>query len=213
MCQSNFDICVVLIHRVYIEAGIDLHDGEVGRQLGRVDFPEAVLVVEAVRRQEFVGGAQVETPHAACPRPVDEGVQQALRGATGSAAVAGGDEHLAQRAFAIADVQEADRADHHAAVQRHPELALALLVKAGNIQQVGLVGELDRDPEFQLLDRQDDGDDAVTVARVERRDQMNPRTGRPASRWIQFFGEYAVRPSVTCRVKAWRDTGERFGAE
>jgi hypothetical protein len=39
-----------------------------------------------------------------------------------------------------------------------------------------------------------------------------PRTGKLSSRWIQLRGEYAVRASVTCKVNAWRDTGERFGA-
>jgi hypothetical protein len=45
-----------------------------------------------------------------------------------------------------------------------------------------------------------------------QQDQTNPRTGKLSSRWIQLRGEYAVRASVTCRVNAWRDTLERFGA-
>ena len=60
-------------------------------------------------------------------------------------------EHLAKCALTIAYIKQRDRAHNFPITDGYPKVACASLIKAGNIQQIRLVGQRDRNAKFLSL--------------------------------------------------------------
>ena len=101
-------------------------------------------------------------------RACEKRIEQTLGDTVLRTAIGSADEHLAQRDLAFADINQGHRADDSSAVQRHPEVAQALLIEARNIPKIGLRFERNRNPELKLLYRQNDIDHALGVGRRKR---------------------------------------------
>ena len=94
-----------------IKNSVDLHHREGRRQVRFVNPHKAVLFIEPVRGQKFVGGAQKYIRYAFLLDPSHHGFQQALGSSVFAAAKLRLDEHFAQRNLLVADIQQPDRTD------------------------------------------------------------------------------------------------------
>src|SRR5215467_10305269 len=82
---------------VAIEPGVHGRDRKSCRQFHARDLAKAVFFVEAVSREELRGRSQIDLAHRMVAAPVHERAQQQACDGMRSAAVFGGNEHLAQR--------------------------------------------------------------------------------------------------------------------
>src|SRR5258708_208361 len=135
-----------------VELGVDSHDRKGRRQLVAANLPKTVLLVEAMSCKVLGGGSQVNLLLSAGSAPGKQCLQQALGNTVLGPAMAGGDEHLAQRPFAVAHVEDSDCSDDGIVYQGDPEVAVAALVESGNLGEIRLFFAGDRDCEFSLLD-------------------------------------------------------------
>src|SRR5262245_22655556 len=85
-----------------VEQAVHCHERKSGRQLVPLDPAEAVLLVEALRGAQLDRRPEVEPLDALHLAPAERRVEQAARDTDHGAAVRRPDEHLAQRAFAVA---------------------------------------------------------------------------------------------------------------
>src|SRR5437899_5184418 len=98
-----------------------------------------MLLVEAVRGEEFVGRAEIDRAQSLSPRMAEQLAQQPAGDAGASAAAIGGYEHLAQRTKPLTDVEERDRADDAFTGEREPKIASLVPIEAGDVPQVRLL--------------------------------------------------------------------------
>src|SRR4051812_19494627 len=103
------------------------------------DLLKAVALVEAMGGAEFLGRSKVNFVYPARAGPVEQGLEQARRNAVGGPAIASVDEHLAQGALVVAEVEQRHGADDLALRDRHPEIARPALIEIGNILEIGLI--------------------------------------------------------------------------
>lgn len=151
------------LQRPKVELGVNRHDRKPLGQLGAGNLAEAILLVEAVSGEELGCGSQVDLAHTARLAPSEESFQQTLGDAILGTSMRGADEHLAQGRLGVPDIQQAHGAHDLAVVQRDPEVAIALLVEAGDVAQIRLGVERDGNFELGLLNWKDDRDDAIGV--------------------------------------------------
>src|SRR5262249_51201790 len=116
-----------------VEACVDVHAREAGREIALLDALEARLLVEAVCGTELLGGPEIDVVDAALRGMLQQARQQPGSEAVRRPAIGLLHEHLAQRALPIADVDESDRADDIGRVERDPELAAVALIETENV--------------------------------------------------------------------------------
>jgi hypothetical protein len=75
------------------------------------NLPKTVLLIEAMSCKVLGGGTQVNLLLSASSAPGEQRLQQAFGDTVLGPAMASGDEHLAQRPFAVANVEDSDCSD------------------------------------------------------------------------------------------------------
>src|SRR3990172_246881 len=121
-----------------IELRIDRHARERRGQPADRNLREPVLLVKAMRGMEDLRRPQVDRAEMmpACGR--QECIEQLLCRADLRATIFSGEEHLAQHADTLADIQQSYRADDALAVGRHPKVARAMTKVSDRVEEVRL---------------------------------------------------------------------------